>query len=1069
MSSPAFAELEHPPSQAVADLFAALAAFTEDQRLYAIDIEGAAHLVVESFHAHEACSELFVRDIVVLSTDAGLDIASLAGRRAKLAITLPDGALATRSGIVQGVARMGADGGFARFRLTVVPWLYAATQQRNSRVWQDKSALAIVEEVFTRYAALASWRLADEVAEFMADSPIRDFCAQYRETDYAFIARLLAEEGLGFFFEELDDAPDGHRMVLFSDSTRFACDPSAANAPLRFHRADSQEEADTIRTLSATRRLQAAATTLLSYDYVTKKSIAAQVPTGAAYAGKSAPALESYDAPGAQAFATSGHADRAARLLREAAEARNKTWQGSGTVRTLRPGAAFALSGTPLNNGIGTNPLRLATLSIESAGKNNLPAEAHRAIDVLFSRSARTISGGQPPDHAPLPSLRGEKPAPDSIRGQDGGERPFQADDTKWMQTLSTTGYVMRFTAVRADIPWRPALGDSTGTTLNPRPTAPGAQTAIVVGANGHASPDGADELYCDRLGRIRVRFHWQEGTADDDRSTCWLRVAQRHAGAGMGAQFLPRIGQEVLVAFLEGDIDRPIVVGSLYNGQGEGGLRPTPGGTPGTSPPPPPQGEGGDGGGIVAKRNTTNTLFAAATNFAAAAQGNLASGNAPAWHGASPDAAGQRNAAALSGFKSKEFGGSGHNQLVFDDSDGQLRTSLATTAHATQLNLGHLIHQADNHRGGYRGQGFELRSDAYAALVAERGLLLTTYGSGGADAGALPDPVGDFTAGQALVKQALTLGKNFNTLAATHKTVRLAAATGAGKADTSMADPKAAPLAAFDTIARGMVESSALDRAWADACKKNTTPGTNQVPHFTDPVVAFSAKAELALVAGQDVHFAAGETIMLAAGQDSSWAAGGRMRWHSGQGIGVLAGVVEGGAGASASGSNQESAISNTKGLSLIAAKGAVDIQAQSETLTLAAQKALKLVSVSASVDFTADKAITLKTAGGASLTIEGGNITFACPGTITVHAAKKSFSGPTQLSREMNAWPKVKFDDRFVLRGYSGGPPVPNQRVRIRRSDGALIDAVSDADGRLPIQQSDLLDLVQIEFLKG
>ena len=437
-----------------------------------------------------------------------------------------------------------------------------------------------------------------------------------------------------------------------------------------------------------------------------------------------------------------------------------------------------------------------------------------------------------------------------------------------------------------------------------------------------------------------------------------------------------------------------------------------------------------------------------------------------PAWHGASPDAAGQRNAAALSGFKSKEFGGSGFNQLVFDDSDGQSRTSLATTAHATQLNLGHLIHQADNHRGGYRGQGFELRSDASAALVAERGLLLTTYGSasGSADGTAdlSPDPAGDFTAGQALVRQALSLGKNFGTLAATHKTVRLAAVTGARKANRSVADAKAAPLAAFDTIVRGMVAGDALDAARADADKKNTSPGANQVPHFTDPIVAFSAKAELALVAGQDVHFAAGETIMLATGQDSTWAAGGRMRWHSGQAIGVLAGVVEGGTGAGAS-----SGTSEAKGLSLIAAKGAVDVQAQSDTLTLAAQKALRLVSVSANVDLAAGKAITFKTAGGASLTIEGGNITFACPGTITVHAGKKSFAGPTQLSREMNAWPKVKFDKEFVLQWPYDKTPVKNRQFEIKRPDGSVIRGVTDSKGKTGLQKSLFLENIHLTIL--
>ena len=107
------------------------------------------------------------------------------------------------------------------------------------------------------------------------------------------------------------------------------------------------------------------------------------------------------------------------------------------------------------------------------------------------------------------------------------------------------------------------------------KPTAHGSQSAIVVGVDGSSSPNGADEIYCDKLGRVRIRYHWQQ----DASATCWVRVAQRSAGGGMGSQFLPRIGQEVLVQFLENDIDRPIIVGALYNGQGEGGQAPTPGG----------------------------------------------------------------------------------------------------------------------------------------------------------------------------------------------------------------------------------------------------------------------------------------------------------------------------------------------------------------------------------------------------------------------------------------------------------------------------------------------------------
>ncbi|WP_307731869.1 phage baseplate assembly protein V [Pseudoduganella sp. SL102] len=126
---------------------------------------------------------------------------------------------------------------------------------------------------------------------------------------------------------------------------------------------------------------------------------------------------------------------------------------------------------------------------------------------------------------------------------------------------------------------WRPVLPGSDGR-AHPKPTAHGAQTAIVVGADGGEALSGSDELYCDALGRVRIRYHWQ----DSGDATCWVRVAQRLAGGGIGSQFLPRIGQEVVVQFMENDIDRPIIVGAVYNGQSEGGVAPTPGGEAATS-----------------------------------------------------------------------------------------------------------------------------------------------------------------------------------------------------------------------------------------------------------------------------------------------------------------------------------------------------------------------------------------------------------------------------------------------------------------------------------------------------
>jgi type VI secretion system secreted protein VgrG len=114
--------------------------------------------------------------------------------------------------------------------------------------------------------------------------------------------------------------------------------------------------------------------------------------------------------------------------------------------------------------------------------------------------------------------------------------------------------YRNTFTCLPAKVPYRPPR-------TTPRPLIPGAQTAIVVGPSG-------EEIHTDEHGRIKVQFHWDREGARDDKSSCWIRVSQAWAGPGWGALYLPRIGQEVVVEFLEGDPDRPLVTGSVYNGQ---------------------------------------------------------------------------------------------------------------------------------------------------------------------------------------------------------------------------------------------------------------------------------------------------------------------------------------------------------------------------------------------------------------------------------------------------------------------------------------------------------------------
>jgi type VI secretion system secreted protein VgrG len=875
-------ELPMPISlQDTSSLIAQVANFSSASRLYELQIKdvaadlGSGGLLVEAFTAVEGLHRIDRRDVVVLSTNAHIELKQLIGRRASFGISLANGSRTQFDGLINQAALLGSEGGLARYRVRIVPWIWLLSQSRANRVWQDKTVIEIVDSIFKLYDAHSAWSWSTDATQYLAESSPRSFCAQYRESDFDFVSRLLAEEGISWRVEQHEASPSGHRIVLFADSTQVTAFPQdatdAAGNGIRFHGAHSREKQDSIQALGARQVLHAAVATVLSHDYKSNRAVAASVPTNVSIGGKRAPRLESYDSPGLYAYTDAADAERSAQRHMLAREARRQTWFARSTVRTVRPGTTFTLTQGPLPAG-DDKPSRYAVLQVTSTGVNNLPKPAQESLAELFGPLPILLE-------SLLTSQSGTKIS-DTYHELDSGfdyvQTVSHAEDVKAMIAQATkSGYGNYLDALVAEIRWFPVLADGTGLWQQPRATAPGSQTAIVVGANGETTASGADELYCDKLGRVRIRFHWQGAFNDgagDSNASCWVRVAQRSAGAGMGSQFLPRIGQEVLVKFIEGDIDRPVIVGALYNGQGEGGVLPSPGGQ---------------------KDATADTsVFAFATDHATSAQGNLAGGNSPVWHGASADSDGQRNAAAQWGIRTKEFGGNGYNQLVFDDTDNQGRIQLRTTQAATELNLGHLIHTADNYRGSLRGQGAELRTDAYGAIRAGRGLTFTTYPV--AHNAGQREPSGDLAPGIALLKQANVLGENFNKAATTHQTVSYASYRGSTKANASAGNADAASLKALHTAVSGMLSDADMQTAFGDASDRKTAADANKLPHTTDPIIALAAKAGIGIVAGQNLQLANGDTTTLMSGQDMQFITGNQLRVHTGQAIGMLSGASQ-------------------------------------------------------------------------------------------------------------------------------------------------------------------------------
>ena len=202
-------------------------------------------------------------------------------------------------------------------------------------------------------------------------------------------------------------------------------------------------------------------------------------------------------------------------------------------------------------------------------------------------------------------------------------------------------------------VPWRPGRGfNSTDTKLLTL------QTATVVG------PEGQSSLNVDQYGRIQVKFHWDR----DESGSCWVRVGSNWAGGEKGLTSHPRVGSEVIVQWLDGNPDHPIVTGSVYN----------------QSYMPP------------WKLPEQRALMGLRSRELSAAGGNTPGGRS--------------------------------NHLVLDDTQGQIQAQLKSDHLASQLSLGHINRIEDNAgRKDARGQGFELRTDGHGALRARQGLLLST------------------------------------------------------------------------------------------------------------------------------------------------------------------------------------------------------------------------------------------------------------------------------------------------------------------------------------------------------
>lgn len=421
-------------------------------------------LLVRNYRGEEAISELFRYDLELYSANASLDFGQIVGQAITLQIALSNGSFQYVNGIVGRFTQAGTDDRFTTYFAELHPWLWMLTMSADCRIFQNKSSLDIVKQIFSDLG------FSDFSDKTTGSYTARDYCVQYRETAFAFVSRLLEEEGIAYYFTH--DASK-HTLVLVDDSSSWSTCPGLTSA--RFvGRGPGYNSDDIVIDCALEQAVTAGQYKSDDYNFTTPAT------TLLATASGTDTTRSIYDYPGIYSAQSDGETITSRRLA--ALEVPATTLRGSSLCRSFHAGATFTLAG-------------------------------HYRTNLNASYVLRRVA------------MRGT---------QDDYSNSFEAFP-------STTAF-------------HPPL-------TTPRPVIAGTQTATVVGKAG-------EEIWTDQYGRVVVQFHWDQLGTNDEKSSCWVRVAQGWAGNLWGSIFIPRIGQEVVVSFLEGNPDRPLITGCVYNAQ---------------------------------------------------------------------------------------------------------------------------------------------------------------------------------------------------------------------------------------------------------------------------------------------------------------------------------------------------------------------------------------------------------------------------------------------------------------------------------------------------------------------
>ncbi|MGE0500243.1 MAG: type VI secretion system Vgr family protein [Rhizobiaceae bacterium] len=434
-------------------------------------------LIFTRLEGRDEVSSCFSYTISFVSTDIGIDPMKMLGQ----VISIEGEGEPKRwfSGLCSDFRLTRIEEELARYEAIVRPWLWFLSNTTDCRIFQKKTVIEIVEEIFSKYPD------AKFEKRLQSSYPEREYCVQYDESDLNFVQRLLEHEGIMYFFEHGDAT---HTLVLTDAMSKLKPAPGYETVEFNFGGLGNRRDKEYIVEWAYLVSVQSGAYVHTDFDFK-KPGADLMAQSTQPFSHKEA-AGEQYHQPGAHL--DSGRGETIASIRRQELQAPHKRISAVGHARGLFPGCTFKLESFPRD---------------DQNQEYMVVSAQYRMFDPGF------IAGIEAPE----------------------GE-----------------SYTVVLGVAPTSITYRPPR-------VTPRPVMRGPQTATVVGPSGQ-------EIFTDEYARVKVQFHWDRLGKRDQNSSCFVRVSQTWAGSGWGFIQIPRIGQEVIVEFVEGDPDRPIITGRVYN-----------------------------------------------------------------------------------------------------------------------------------------------------------------------------------------------------------------------------------------------------------------------------------------------------------------------------------------------------------------------------------------------------------------------------------------------------------------------------------------------------------------------